>query len=73
MLIGASPVRRPACIIRVPFVLGAFSATSQFKIAVIVQQIYVRGHTRDARFAHLNNLVAVLGEQADQSIATERV
>jgi aminoglycoside phosphotransferase (APT) family kinase protein len=42
-----------------------------FKIAVIVQQIYarfVRGHTSDARFAHLNELVSVLSEQADRSI-----
>src|SRR5439155_24067946 len=42
-----------------------------FKIAVIVQQIYaryVRGHTRDARFAHLNELVAILGRQADRAL-----
>jgi hypothetical protein len=34
-----------------------------YKIAVIIQQIYaryVRGHTRDARFARLNELVAAL-------------
>jgi aminoglycoside phosphotransferase (APT) family kinase protein len=39
-----------------------------FKIAVIVQQIYaryVRGHTRDARFASLGELVGVLARQAD--------
>jgi aminoglycoside phosphotransferase (APT) family kinase protein len=38
-----------------------------FKIAVIVQQIYarfVRGHTRDQRFSTLNEMVAVLAEQA---------
>jgi aminoglycoside phosphotransferase (APT) family kinase protein len=38
-----------------------------YKIAVIVQQIYarfVRGHTRDERFAHLNERVAALGRQA---------
>jgi aminoglycoside phosphotransferase (APT) family kinase protein len=38
-----------------------------FKIAVIVQQIYaryVRGHTRDARFARLNALVVALSRQA---------
>jgi aminoglycoside phosphotransferase (APT) family kinase protein len=32
-----------------------------FKIAVVVQQIYacdVRGHTRDTRFARLNEVVA---------------
>jgi aminoglycoside phosphotransferase (APT) family kinase protein len=42
-----------------------------FKIAVIVQQIYarfVRGHTQDARFGHLNDLVAVLGEQGDRAL-----
>jgi aminoglycoside phosphotransferase (APT) family kinase protein len=47
-----------------------------FKIAVIVQQIYarfVRGHTRDARFAHLNRLVAVLAEQADRAITSGRL
>ena len=47
-----------------------------FKIAVIVQQIYaryVRGHTRDARFAGLNHLVAVLAEQADRSIDAGRM
>jgi aminoglycoside phosphotransferase (APT) family kinase protein len=39
-----------------------------FKTAVIIQQIYarfVRGHTRDARFARLNEVVAVLARQAD--------
>lgn len=44
-----------------------------YKIAVIVQQIYaryVRGHTRDARFAQLNHLVAVLAAQADRAVET---
>ena len=44
-----------------------------FKIAVIVQQIYaryVRGHTQDARFARLGELVAVLGRQADGALET---
>jgi aminoglycoside phosphotransferase (APT) family kinase protein len=48
-----------------------YYAFGLYKIAVIVQQIYVRyvrGHTRDARFAHLNGLVAVLAEQADRAI-----
>jgi aminoglycoside phosphotransferase (APT) family kinase protein len=39
-----------------------------FKIAVILQQIYaryVRGHTQDARFAHLNHVVAVMSQQAE--------
>ena len=38
-----------------------------YKIAVIIQQIYaryVRGHTRDERFARLNEWVATLGRQA---------
>lgn len=38
-----------------------------YKIAVIIQQIYaryVRGHTRDERFARLNERVAALGRQA---------
>lgn len=42
-----------------------------FKIAVIVQQIYaryVRGHTQDARFARLNEMVLVLSRQAEQVI-----
>jgi aminoglycoside phosphotransferase (APT) family kinase protein len=42
-----------------------------FKIAVIVQQIYaryVRGHTRDERFARLDDMVAVLGEAAARAI-----
>ena len=47
-----------------------YYAFGLFKIAVIVQQIYaryVRGHTRDPRFARLNDLVAALSEQADQA------
>ncbi len=47
-----------------------------FKIAVIVQQIYaryVRGHTRDPRFANLNHLVAVLVEQAERAIESGRI
>jgi aminoglycoside phosphotransferase (APT) family kinase protein len=47
-----------------------------FKIAVIVQQIYaryVRGHTRDDRFARLNDLVAALGRQADRALEAGRV
>jgi aminoglycoside phosphotransferase (APT) family kinase protein len=45
-----------------------------FKIAVIVQQIYaryVRGHTRDARFAKLNDVVAILSQQAVRALETE--
>jgi aminoglycoside phosphotransferase (APT) family kinase protein len=41
-----------------------------FKIATIAQQIYaryVRGHTRGARFAHLNDLVAALFRQAERT------
>jgi aminoglycoside phosphotransferase (APT) family kinase protein len=43
-----------------------------FKVAVIIQQIYarfVRGHTRDPRFAKLNDVVAVLARQAERVIA----
>ncbi len=42
-----------------------------FKIAVIAQQIYaryVRGFTRDARFATFNKFVAALGQIADTAI-----
>ena len=42
-----------------------------FKLAVIVQQIYaryVRGHTTDPRFAQLDQLVVILGEQSDCAI-----
>lgn len=42
-----------------------------FKLAVIVQQIYarfVRGNTSDPRFAHLNQLVVLLSEQADRTL-----
>jgi len=46
-----------------------------YKIAVIVQQIYarfVRGHTRDARFARLNGRVAALSRQALHALETGR-
>jgi aminoglycoside phosphotransferase (APT) family kinase protein len=41
-----------------------------YKIAVIIQQIYaryVRGHTQDARFARLSDVVRVLADQADRT------
>jgi aminoglycoside phosphotransferase (APT) family kinase protein len=47
-----------------------------YKIAVILQQIYaryVRGHTRDERFARLNERVAALGRQAALAQQTGRV
>jgi aminoglycoside phosphotransferase (APT) family kinase protein len=47
-----------------------------FKIAVIIQQIYaryVRGHTQDPRFAGLNQLVTILGEQADRTLTAGRI
>jgi aminoglycoside phosphotransferase (APT) family kinase protein len=47
-----------------------------FKIAVIVQQIYaryVRGHTRDSRFARLGDLVGVLARQAEAALRTEKL
>jgi aminoglycoside phosphotransferase (APT) family kinase protein len=42
-----------------------------FKIAVIIQQIYarlVRGHTHDPRFARLNEVVAVMSQQAERAL-----
>jgi aminoglycoside phosphotransferase (APT) family kinase protein len=53
-----------------------YYAFGLFKIAVIIQQIYaryVRGHTRDPRFARLDELVAVLAEQADRAIARGQI
>jgi aminoglycoside phosphotransferase (APT) family kinase protein len=47
-----------------------------FKLAVIIQQIYarfVRGHTRDPRFASLNHWVAVLAQQADRALEAGRI
>jgi aminoglycoside phosphotransferase (APT) family kinase protein len=47
-----------------------------YKIAVIVQQIYaryVRGHTRDTRFARLSERVAALARQASRTLDTGRV
>jgi aminoglycoside phosphotransferase (APT) family kinase protein len=46
-----------------------------FKVAVIAQQIYarfVRGATRDPRFAVLGDVVAALGQQAAQAIESGR-
>jgi len=46
-----------------------------YKIAVIIQQIYaryVRGHTRDQRFARLNERVATLAEAALRAVETGR-
>ena len=46
-----------------------------FKIAVIAQQIYaryVRGATRDPRFAPLGAVVAALGESAGRAIDSGR-
>ena len=42
-----------------------------FKIAVIIQQIYarfVRGLTKDARFAQMFDMVGVLANQADRTV-----
>jgi len=47
-----------------------------FKVAVIIQQIYaryVRGNTRDGRFAQLNELVAIMSQQAERAINTGRL
>jgi len=46
-----------------------------YKVAVIIQQIYaryVRGHTRDERFARLNERVAVLGRAAREAVESGR-
>jgi aminoglycoside phosphotransferase (APT) family kinase protein len=47
-----------------------------FKIAVIIQQIYaryVRGHTRDERFARLDERVAALAGQAVRALDSGRL
>lgn len=47
-----------------------------FKLAVIVQQIYYRffhGHTRDPRFANLNEMVGLLGRVAAQTIERGKI
>ena len=47
-----------------------------FKLAVIIQQIYARyakGHTRDPRFAHLNQVVQGLGRAGLSAIEAGRV
>jgi aminoglycoside phosphotransferase (APT) family kinase protein len=47
-----------------------------YKMAVILQQIYarfVRGHTKDQRFARMNQLVAALGQQAERCLETGKV
>lgn len=47
-----------------------------FKIAVIIQQIYARyrqGHTKDARFAHLDQVVRDCGELAVLALEKDRI
>jgi aminoglycoside phosphotransferase (APT) family kinase protein len=47
-----------------------------YKMAVILQQIYarfVRGHTRDARFATMNLLVEALAKQAERTLETGKI
>jgi aminoglycoside phosphotransferase (APT) family kinase protein len=47
-----------------------------YKMAVILQQIYarfVRGHTKDARFARMNQLVAALGQQAERCLESGKI
>ena len=47
-----------------------------YKLGVIVQQIYYRffqGHTKDPRFAGLNQMVGLLGRVAAKAIATGRL
>jgi aminoglycoside phosphotransferase (APT) family kinase protein len=56
--------------------VGFYYCFGLFKIAVIVQQIYaryVRGHTRDARFARMHEVVAALSAQADRVLETDRI
>jgi aminoglycoside phosphotransferase (APT) family kinase protein len=60
--------QQTGCAVRHPHYYYAFGL---YKIAVIVQQIYaryVRGDTRDPRFAALGDLVAVLARQAEDAI-----
>jgi aminoglycoside phosphotransferase (APT) family kinase protein len=47
-----------------------------FKVAVIIQQIYARfarGHTHDPRFAKMNEVVAVMSQQAVRAIESEAI
>jgi hypothetical protein len=47
-----------------------------YKMAVILQQIYaryVRGHTKDARFARLNAWVEALGQQAERALEAGKI
>ncbi len=47
-----------------------------FKLAVVVQQIYYRyfkGHTKDPRFAELNQMVGILGHVAARAIERDEV
>ncbi len=47
-----------------------------FKIAVIIQQIYarfVRGHTKDPRFARLIDIVRILADQADRTLMAGKI
>jgi len=50
-----------------------YYAYGMYKIAVIIQQIYVRyfrGFTRDERFAHLNERVAETAQATVQALET---
>ncbi len=50
-----------------------FYSFGQFKLAVILQQIYARyhrGHTQDERFAHLNDTVAALGTRGMDAVSS---
>jgi aminoglycoside phosphotransferase (APT) family kinase protein len=47
-----------------------------YKMAVILQQIYarfVRGHTKDQRFARMNTWVDALGQQAERTLEAGKV
>ena len=53
-----------------------YFAYGVFKLAVVAQQIFARyktGHTRDPRFANLDEVVLALGTLAGRAIATGRI
>lgn len=56
--------------------LTFYFAFGLFKLAVIVQQIYFRyakGFTRDPRFAHLDQMVALLGRVGAEAVGSGRI
>ena len=56
--------------------LPFYFAFGLFKLAVIVQQIYYRyakGFTQDPRFAHLDQMVALLGRVGAEAVGSGRI